>query len=86
MQYITETVGSGGGHSSKAGGFISESLLGDTDISEFIRLRILSYHNDTDIIYPNDNPADISDMEIVSKKQLHEFYIKLRVSVSNRYP
>lgn len=75
VQYLTEKVGSGGGHSFKAGGFISSSLLADNDISDFVNSRLLSYHNDTDIIYPDSEGADTSDMDYYVKRKIEIGYV-----------
>lgn len=74
-KYITANVGNGGGHFSKAGGFISASLLTDTDVSSYIYSRLLSYHNDTDIIYSGADAFDTSDMKKYIKKKVVLGYV-----------
>lgn len=74
-KYIAADVGNGGGHFSKAGGFISASLVHDTDISTYIYSRILSYHNDTDIIYSGKGEYDTSGMEKYIKKKVILGYV-----------
>lgn len=75
VRYITDGVGSGGGHSSKAGGFISGASLGDRNITEFIPSRMVSYHKETDIIYSADGIKDISDMECYQKRRVVLGYV-----------
>lgn len=81
-KYITANVGNGGGHFSKAGGFISASLMTDTDVSSYIYSRLLSYHNDTDIIYSCADAADTSDMKKYIKKKVILGYVPSAAIVS----
>lgn len=74
-QYITENVGGGGGHSAKAGGFISSPDITENNVEEFIYSRICSYHNDTDIIYSGAFEADISETERYSKRKITIGYV-----------
>lgn len=74
-KYITANVGNGGGHISKAGGFISASLMTDKDISSYIESRLLSYHKETDIIYSGTNAVDTSDMNKYVKKKIILGYV-----------
>ena len=74
-QFITENAGGGGGHSSKAGGFISSTEITENNISDFIHSRICSYHNDTDILYSGTSEADISDTERYSKRKIIVGYV-----------
>lgn len=74
-KYITANVGNGGGHFSKAGGFISASLIPDEDIPLHIRSRLLSYHNDTDILYSGSSYVDTSTMDKYIKKKIIVGYV-----------
>lgn len=74
-KHITAEVGNGGGHFSKAGGFISASLIPDEDIPMHIRSRLLSYHNDTDILYSGSSIVDTSTMDKYIKKRITVGYV-----------
>ncbi|MCL2697482.1 MAG: DHH family phosphoesterase [Oscillospiraceae bacterium] len=57
--FLTEGVGSGGGHIHKAGGFIRKS---DIDIESFMEVRILEYFNSYDIVDSAAHDLDITKM------------------------
>lgn len=76
--FITKDVGSGGGHLEKAGGFIQKELLdakGYSDIERFFLERMVDYFDDIEIIHAKDYVANLDDMEICKKKQLHLGYV-----------
>ena len=69
--YLTEEVGSGGGHIEKAGGFINFKLLGKkhpglTSEAYFLN-RLDSYHKNFDIIDASTYTMDTSDMCLYQK-------------------
>ena len=82
VEYLTEGIGSGGGHIDKAGGFIdrkSIEALGisydPTSIHNFIKARIDSYFDNTEIIYVKDYTGDLSGYPVYNKKALHLGYV-----------
>jgi len=54
VRYITENIGSGGGHADKAGGMITDSSS-EIPVPELIRRKIISYFEETDIIRASDD-------------------------------
>lgn len=80
-KFIAGNIGSGGGHSRKAGGFISNDLAANTgtDISEplkFIEKKICEYCEYFEVIYAESYSADISSMSTYVKKPQHLGYAK----------
>lgn len=77
--YLTEGIGSGGGHYEKAGGFISKALFkrkydcmqGET----YFNNRMNAYFHAFDLIYAEDYEADISTMKCYEKKKLPIGYV-----------
>ncbi len=57
------TVGNGGGHAQKAGGSISDTLIGERDPLEYINDKMLSYFRDTRIMHAGAEHADTSGMK-----------------------
>lgn len=74
--YITEGIGSGGGHLGKAGGFIQKELLGETDAREFFRNRLNRYFEESRIIYASEFQADLSKMREYKKCRYHLGYVR----------
>lgn len=74
--YITEGIGSGGGHLGKAGGFIQKELLGETDIRGFFQNRLNHYFEESRIIYASEFQADLSEMQEYKKCRYHLGYVK----------
>lgn len=80
-RFITDNIGSGGGHKQKAGGFISGRLSKESsiDISEplsYIEKKICEYCEYFEVIYAGDYCADISQMKTYVKKALKLGYVK----------
>lgn len=79
--FITENVGSGGGHYEKAGGFISKRLYSEKYKSlhpeAYFNNRMLEYFDFFDLIYAKDYCADISDMKMYEKKKLPVGYVNM---------
>lgn len=65
-KYIAD--GDGGGHAQKAGGFISNYILENRDISDFITDRMISYHRDADVLHAGTDHADTSGMSRYRKR------------------
>ncbi|MBE5870412.1 MAG: recombinase RecJ [Lachnospiraceae bacterium] len=65
--YLTEGIGSGGGHYEKAGGFINQALFvekyGNISSEVYIEKRLRQYFDTIPIIYAGREEIDISDME-----------------------
>ncbi len=77
--FLADGVGSGGGHSEKAGGFINKTLYEEaypTLHSEaFFSQRLNDYFDNCDIIYARDYDIDISDMKSYVKKKVPMGYV-----------
>lgn len=70
--FLTEDMGSGGGHYRKAGGFISSTLyekkMGSTNSEGYFINRMIEYYNHYDNIYAKDFQVDLSAMKKYQKK------------------
>lgn len=77
--YLTEGVGSGGGHNEKAGGFISKKLFvrkyDCIHAEAYFNNRMNEYFHSFDLIYAKDYEADISSMKRYEKKKLPIGYV-----------
>ncbi len=66
VEYLTEQIGSGGGHTDKAGGFIFEnmyeSLYPTINTETYFGLRMTKYFDETKIIYASDYNIDTGSM------------------------
>ena len=73
-EYLCSGVGNGGGHLTKAGGFISARLFsekaGGTDIKEYFISRINQYYNDFEIIYAKTHEIDTFALKRYQKKDI----------------
>lgn len=78
--YLTEGIGSGGGHNEKAGGFISMRLYEErypTLHSEaYFGNRMTEYFDSTEVIYAREYDIDTEDMEEYQKKQVVLGFVK----------
>ncbi len=78
--FLTEGIGSGGGHYEKAGGFIAEKLFreknGFVSIDVYLSNRMMEYHDMYQIIYASEFEADISEMTLYAKKKLPIGFVK----------
>lgn len=81
-EFITEGVGSGGGHLEKAGGFIQKELLYKMDekykedVNSFFKWRIDEYFASSQIIYAKEYEIDLSDLFVCKKKRLPIGFVK----------
>lgn len=84
-EYMTQGIGSGGGHMEKAGGFIRKEKLNGayelyedaTDIESFLRLRMDDYFDDIQIIYAKDHEIDLTGMRLYRKKKIPVGFVKM---------
>ena len=70
-RFITDGIGSGGGHRQKAGGFISLDKMPDVDpdtIVDFLIKRVTMYYENFDIIRAEEYTVDPDSMKIFVKK------------------
>lgn len=78
--YLTEGIGSGGGHTEKAGGFISmrryEEQYPTLHSEAYISNRMTEYFDTTEIIYANEYETDVTDMEQYQKKKCPMGFVK----------
>ena len=79
-QFLTENVGTGGGHIDKAGGFINqkkyETCYGHITIEQFFASRMNSYFDSFEIIVPETDMIDLSEMELYDKKIIRMGYVR----------
>ncbi|MDE5892388.1 MAG: DHH family phosphoesterase, partial [Acetatifactor sp.] len=79
-EFITEGIGSGGGHLEKAGGFIQMELLEKArkslgekvseDVRDFLIWRMDDYFDDIQIIHAKDYDIDIAGMTAYKKRKV----------------
>ncbi|MCH5275626.1 MAG: DHH family phosphoesterase [Lachnospiraceae bacterium] len=78
--YLTEGIGSGGGHFEKAGGFISMKLYEEKyptlHAEGYFNNRMTQYFDSFSIIYADTYDIDISDMKRYTKKKIPLGYVK----------
>lgn len=83
-EFITDEIGSGGGHLEKAGGFIQSELLNKAyekynrakEINSFLKWRMDDYFDDIEIIHAKEYEIDLTDMKLYRKKKLPLGYVK----------
>lgn len=78
--FLTEGIGSGGGHYEKAGGFISKKKykkkFGDKLPEEYFKERMIEYHEGFELIYAKDYEADFSEFKLYEKLKTPIGYVK----------
>lgn len=78
--YLTEGIGSGGGHMEKAGGFISRRRYGEKypnlHSEAYISNRMKEYFDTTEIIYAREYEIDVTDMEQYQEKKCPIGFVK----------
>ncbi len=78
--YLTEGIGSGGGHYEKAGGFISMKLYEEKyptlHAEGYFNNRMTQYFDSFEIIYAKDYKADTAGMKRYRKKNLPVGFVK----------
>lgn len=81
-EFITNDIGSGGGHIEKAGGFIQNELLdkviGTQSISEFLFDRMCNYFKNVEIIFSQEYEFQKNDMRVFMKRDIPCGYILLK--------
>lgn len=79
--FLTEGIGSGGGHYEKAGGFISRKLYAEAyealHIEGYFHKRMTEYFDSFDLIYAKDYEADIDHMKKYEKNKLPVGYVNI---------
>lgn len=79
-QFLTEGMGSGGGHMEKAGGFISGRRYTEAhpgvSVETYLSQRLDTYFREFDIIYARETLADISGMIKYKKKSIPSGFVK----------
>jgi len=70
VQFVTEGVGSGGGHLSKAGGFIDKEKLTEPNISEYFEKRACEYFSSYDIIDSASHDLDTDTFQKYEKNKI----------------
>lgn len=70
LLYLIQSIGSGGGHAQKAGGFIPHNNLQHVTEDKLITYffeQTIAYHNSYDIIYASDYDIDTTTMRVYKK-------------------
>ncbi len=79
--YLTEDIGSGGGHIDKAGGYIDgdqfEKKYRGEDIEEYFRERLKRYFKSCSIIYTKDTQISLEGMKVYYKKHIKRGFVDL---------
>ncbi|MCL2053250.1 MAG: DHH family phosphoesterase [Oscillospiraceae bacterium] len=72
VKYLTYGVGSGGGHKSKAGGFISGEVLAERKVSpsEYLTRKVGEYFNSYETICADNHDIEVSLMSLYRKKPI----------------
>ena len=72
--YLSDTIGSGGGHKEKAGGYILSKKFHtkypELDVDTYFLNRIREYYDSFDFVYSNNHKLDISKMKVYKKKPI----------------
>ena len=80
VSFLTEKIGSGGGHYEKAGGFVSQRLYDECyptlHPEAYFNNRMTQYFDSFDLIYADTYEIDISDMKKYTKKSIPIGYVK----------
>ncbi len=80
--FMTEGIGSGGGHAEKAGGFIRkedfDKRYPGMESESYFESRMNLYLGSYEVIYAADYEADVSDMKRYRKKKLPLGYVELK--------
>ena len=84
-EFITEGIGSGGGHLEKAGGFIKQKYLEKAyetypckkEVGDFFKWRMDDYFHDIQIIYAKEHEIDLTGMELYKKKKIPVGFVEL---------
>lgn len=78
--FLTEGIGSGGGHYEKAGGFISKKkyhkIYGDKLPETYLRERMVAYQQSFELIHAKDYEADLSQFKSYEKIPVPIGYVK----------
>ncbi len=86
--FIASGIGSGGGHSEKAGGFISKDVYAaqypTLHTEAFFGSRYNEYFDGCDIIYAKDYRADISSMKLYERRRMAMGAVDLKDIVKGR--
>ncbi len=79
-EFLTEGIGSGGGHYEKAGGFISKNKYrkkyGDKLPEDYFKERMKEYHECFALIYAGKYEADLSEFLLYEKLKLPIGFVK----------
>ena len=88
--FLTEGIGSGGGHYEKAGGFISKKKyrqkFGDKLPEEYFKERMKEYHAGFELIYAKTYEADLSEFKLYEKLKLPLGFVKATDVVPENTP
>lgn len=80
VTYLTENIGSGGGHYEKAGGFVSKKLYEERyptlHAEAYFNNRMTQYFDSFDLIYADKYDIDVSSMKAYTKKNIPIGYVK----------
>ncbi len=88
--YLSEGIGSGGGHVEKAGGFISQKEFdkkhAHLNADEYFLRRLTKYYKSFDVIYSMKDYLDIEDMQLYKKRAVPVGFVPLTDVVADNTP
>ena len=78
--FVTEGIGSGGGHYEKAGGFVSKKkfreIYGEKLPEDYFMERLEKYYEGFELVYAKDYEADLSQMKVYEKLKLPVGFVR----------
>ena len=84
VQYITEDLGGGGGHLTKAGGLLKKDLMlkagiayNSEAVGKMLYERMEQYHRESEIVYAGQKEEDISNYRHYTKMEVAVGYVKV---------
>ncbi len=79
--YLTEVIGSGGGHTEKAGGYIDRELFEknckESSMEEYLKNKLKEYFANSEIIYAKDYNISLDGMNKYVKKHIQRGFVDL---------
>ncbi len=80
--FMTQGIGSGGGHTEKAGGFINKIAFEETypgmELEEYFTRRMEEYVSSYEVVYAAQYEADMSGVQRYRKKKIPLGFVKLK--------
>ncbi|MDR0223065.1 MAG: DHH family phosphoesterase [Oscillospiraceae bacterium] len=76
-EYITDGVGSGGGHRDKAGGWLQKDGIEDAgmNVDEYVKGKIAEYYDSFDVITASSHDIDVAAMKRYRKRPIPKGFV-----------